>query len=320
MRPVAGAADQPTDRHSASLGLRCLFDISNSFPLSDPIRGLWLGVAGVLVFSLTLPMTRLALDDGAMSPWFVWAGRTVLAVAAGLLYLAMSRSAWPPRAAWWPLIGATGGIVLGWPLLNTIALQWVSASHAAVMNGVLPLVTAMLGAWFAHERLARRFWVCAAAGTLLVCAYAWFRGGSDFSFADVLILISLALGGLGYAAGAIATRYMSGPAVISWALILGLPLTLPIALASAPVWSAPSLTAWAAFAYLGLLSQWIGFFFWYRGLALGGIARVSQVQLTKLFGTLVFSALLMGERIDLAMGVVAAMTVGLIWLGRRSRA
>ncbi len=287
--------------------------------MSDSIRGLWLGAAGVLVFSLTMPMTRLALDGGAMSPWFVWAGRTVLAVAAGALYLALDRSAWPPRAAWWPLIGATAGIVLGWPLLNTIALQWVPASHAAVMNGVLPLMTAILGAWFARERLSPRFWRCAVAGTLLVCGYAWFRGGSGFSFADVLILISLALGGLGYAAGAMATKHMRGPAVISWALILGLPVTLPIAVMSAPAASAPSITAWAAFAYLGLMSQWIGFFFWYRGLALGGIARVSQVQLMQLFGTLAFSALLLGERIDLAMGVVAAMTVGLIWLGRRSR-
>jgi drug/metabolite transporter (DMT)-like permease len=287
--------------------------------LNASIRGLWLGAAGVVVFSLTMPMTRLALEGEGLSPWFVWAGRTVLAVAAGVIYLTATRTTWPPRPAWWPLAGATAGIVLGWPLLNTIALQWVPASHAAVLNGVLPLMTAMLGAWFGRERLSRGFWLCAVAGTLLVCGYAWFRGGSGFSLADGLILVSLALGGLGYAAGAIATRHMSGPAVISWALILGLPCTLPVALASAPDWRAPSATAWLAFAYLGLMSQWVGFLFWYRGLALGGIARVSQVQLMQLFGTLAFSALLLGERIDLAMGVVAAMTVGLIALGRRAR-
>ncbi len=286
--------------------------------MNTSLRGLMLGALGVLIFSLTMPMTKIALAGDAMSPWFVWSGRTVLAALAGVVFLLMTRAKWPPRAAWWPIAGATLGIVFGWPLLNTIALQTVPSSHAAVVNGILPLSTAVIGATLNRERLSRGFWACAILGTLLVCAYAWSRAAGALHAADAIMLVSIVLGGMGYAAGAIATKYLSGPEVISWALILGLPATLVIASVSAP--TAPgaiSIKAWGAFAYLGLMSQWIGFFFWYRGLAMGGIAKVSQVQLVQLFFTLAFSALLLGESIEPAMLGVAVLTVGLIAVGRR---
>ena len=133
------------------------------------------------------------------------------------------------------------------------------------------------------------------------------------------MLVGVLLGGLGYASGAIATRYLTGPQAISWALILGLPGTLALAAWSAPAHPvAASISAWLAFAYLGLMSQWIGFFFWYRGLALGGIARVSQVQLMQLFFTLAFAALLLRESIEPAMFIVALLTVALIAVGRNA--
>ncbi|MBP6530788.1 MAG: DMT family transporter [Burkholderiales bacterium] len=280
--------------------------------------GLVLGAIGVIIFSLTMPVTKMAMADDVLSAWFVWSGRTVLGAAAGIAYLLATRAPLPPRAAWWPLLGATTGVVFGWPLLNTLALQTVPSSHAAVVNGILPLATAVIGAWLNRERLSRGFWACAVAGTLLVCGYAWLRARGELHAADALMLIGVLFGGLGYASGAIATRYMSGPQAISWALILGLPGTLALTLWSAP--AAPesaSVQAWAAFAYLGLMSQWIGFFFWYRGLARGGIARVSQVQLMQLFFTLAFAALLLRESIEPAMFVVALMTVALIALGRK---
>jgi len=282
--------------------------------------GLLLGLIGVLIFSLTMPMTRIAMTADVLSPWFVWAGRAVLAALAGIVYLLATRAAWPERRAWLPLLGATAGIVFGWPLLNTIALQTVPASHAAVVNGILPLATAVIGAWLNRESLSRPFWACAVAGTLLVCGYAWQRAHGNLHAEDALMLVSVLLGGLGYASGAIATRYLSGPQAISWALILGLPGTLAVAWWSAP--SQPSMAGiavWGAFAYLGLMSQWIGFFFWYRGLARGGIARVSQVQLLQLFFTLGFAALLLGESIEPSMAAVALLTVVLIAVGRRAR-
>jgi drug/metabolite transporter (DMT)-like permease len=277
-----------------------------------------LGGLGVLIFSLTMPMTKIALAGDAMSPWFIWAGRTVLAGLAGIVFLLISRAKLPPRKAWWPIAGATLGIVFGWPLLNTIALQTVPSSHAAVVNGILPLSTAVIGATLNRERLSFGFWACAILGTLIVCAYAWTHAAGMLHAADALMLVSIVLGGLGYASGAMATKHISGPEVISWALILGMPATLVIAVLTTPVAIAVvSMKAWFAFAYLGLMSQWIGFFFWYRGLAMGGIAKVSQVQLAQLFFTLAFSGWLLGESIEPSMLGVAALTVVLIAVGRR---
>jgi drug/metabolite transporter (DMT)-like permease len=281
--------------------------------------GLILGAIGVIIFSVTMPMTKIAMAGDLMSPWFVWAGRAVLAGCAGIAYLVATRAPLPPRAAWLPLAGATLGIVFGWPLLNTLALQTVSSSHAAVVNGILPLSTAVIGAWLNRESLARRFWWCAVAGTVLVCGYAWQRAHGELHAADALMLLGIGLGGLGYASGAMATRYMTGPQAISWALILGLPGTMLIAALNLPAQPAlVPLTSWVAFVYLGLMSQWIGFFFWYKGLAMGGIARVSQVQLMQLFFTLGFSALLLKESIEPLMFAVALATVALIAIGRRA--
>ena len=287
--------------------------------MNSQSSGLILGAIGVLIFSLTMPMTKIAMAGDILSPWFVWAGRAVLAGVAGIAYLLATRASWPPRKAWLPLVGATAGIVFGWPLLNTLALQTVPSNHAAVVNGILPLSTAVIGAWLNRESLSRKFWWCAIAGTALVCGYAWIRAHGELHSADVLMLVGVLLGGLGYASGAIATRYMTGPQAISWALIFGLPGTLALAFWSAP--THPELApvqAWLSFAYLGLMSQWIGFFFWYRGLALGGIARVSQVQLMQLFFTLAFAALLLREAIEPAMFVVAFFTVALIAVGRNT--
>jgi drug/metabolite transporter (DMT)-like permease len=297
-------------------------------------KGLLLGALGVLIFSLTLPMTKIAMEGGALSAWFAWAGRCVLGALAGIAFLLLyrrgrtipsgqtarvtARVALPPRAAWWPIAGATFGIVFGWPLMNTIALQYTQASHAAVVNGILPLATAIIGAWLNREKLSKRFWMCAALGSAVVCSYAWYRGGGEFTRVDLLLLLGVVLGGFGYACGAIATKYQSGPEVISWALILGLPITNAIAFYSMPHDPTSVTTkSWLAFVYLGLMSQWIGFFFWYRGLAIGGIAKVSQVQLIQLFCTLTFSAMLLGESIELAMVLVALTTVSIVAIGRR---
>jgi drug/metabolite transporter (DMT)-like permease len=285
---------------------------------TNATKGLLLGAVGVLIFSLTLPMTKIAMEGGVLSAWFAWAGRTVLGALAGIAFLLWKGYGLPPRKAWWPIAGATFGIVFGWPLTNTIALQYTQASHAAVINGILPLATAVIGAWLNREKLSKTFWVCAVLGSSIVCVYAWSRGGGDFKRIDLLLLLGVVLGGFGYACGAIATKHISGPEVITWALILGLPITTAITLYTMPnIPSAAYKKSWAAFVYLGLMSQWIGFFFWYRGLALGGIAKVSQVQLVQLFCTLTFSAILLRESIDLAMIFVAIVTVTIVAIGRR---
>jgi drug/metabolite transporter (DMT)-like permease len=281
--------------------------------------GFTLGAVGVLIFSLTMPVTKVALAGDAMSPWFVWAGRAVLAAFAGIVYLWAIGAKAPPRAAWWPLLGTAMGVVFGWPLLNTLALQTVPSNHAAVVNGILPLATAIIGATLNRERLSRVFWLCAIAGTALVCGYAWLRADGTLHVADTLLLLGVLLGGLGYASGAMAAKYLSGPEVISWALILGLPITLLVAALNTPQSvAAVTVSSWFALAYLGLMSQWVGFFFWYRGLLLGGIARVSQVQLVQLFLTLGFSALMLDEPIEPSMLLVATITLSLIFVGRKA--
>jgi drug/metabolite transporter (DMT)-like permease len=285
---------------------------------SAATQGLLLGAVGVLIFSATLPMTKIAMDGGALTAWFAWAGRCVVGAVAGIAFLLWKRCKLPPRQAWWPIAGACFGIVFGWPLLNTFALEHTQASHAAVVNGILPLATAVIGAILNREKLSRTFWCCAMLGSTIVCVYAWSRSGGDFTRVDGLLLLGVVLGGFGYACGAIATRYLSGPEVISWALILALPITNTIAFYSTPkVATNVSVASWLAFGYLGLMSQWIGFFFWYRGLALGGIAKVSQVQLMQLFCTLTFSAILLRESIDVAMIFVAIATVTIVAVGRR---
>ena len=144
----------------------CVRYIERKSVLMNPqSSGLILGAIGVLIFSLTMPMTKMAMAGDVLSPWFVWAGRAVLAALAGIAYLLATRAPRPPREAWLPLAGATAGIVFGWPLLNTLALQTVPSSHAAVVNGMLPLSTAVIGAWLNRESLSRPFWWCAIAGT-----------------------------------------------------------------------------------------------------------------------------------------------------------
>ena len=267
-----------------------------------------------------MPVTKIALTDGAMSSWFIWSGRTVLAAFCGIAFLLVTKRPLPPRNALLPLLGTVAGVVFGWPLLNTLALQWVSSSHSAVINGVLPLATAVIGATINREHLPRNFWICAVFGTLVVCGYAWIHAAGALHTPDALLMLGVLLGGLGYACGAISAKYLSGPEVISWALIIGLPVTLPSMIyTSPPDWALVPIQTWVAFAYLGLMSQWIGFFFWYRGLIMGGIAKVSQVQLIQLFLTLGFSAALLGETIEPMMLAVAVTTVALIFLGRHAK-
>ena len=300
---------------------RAPYPTSSPIPVNSSSKGLLLGSLGVLIFSLTMPATKIALSGDGMSAWFIWSGRAVLAAFSGIVYLMLTHRRLPPRKAWWPLLGTTAGVVFGWPLLNSIALQSVSSSHSAVINGILPLATAVIGATLNREKLTPAFWACAVVGTSLVCGYAWFRASGTLHTPDALLLLGVLLGGLGYSCGAIAAKYMSGPEVISWALLLALPATLPLMLYLIPTsLAAVSIRAWIGFAYLGLMSQWIGFFFWYRGLLIGGIARVSQVQLVQLFLTLGFSALLLGESIEPLMLAVAIATVALIFVARHTKA
>jgi drug/metabolite transporter (DMT)-like permease len=269
------------------------------------------------VFSLTLPVTRLAVLE--IDAAFVAFGRMALAGLAAGATLLLARAPLPARRDLPALLVVAGGVVFGFPLFSTLAMREVDASHGAVVLAVLPLATAAAGAVLAGERPSARFWLAAAAGAATVVAFALLRSRGRPEIADLYLLLACALAAAGYAAGGGLARRMPGLHVIAWALVLALPLSAALAATRLPeLTTDASPAAWLAFAYVALMSQFLGFYFWYAGLARGGIARVGQVQLLQTFLTLLASALLLGERLDPATFVFATVTVAMVWAARRA--
>lgn len=279
-------------------------------------EGYGCGLAGVLVFSLTLPMTRVAVME--WSPWLIGLGRALLAAVPAILLLWLTRSRRPDRHEWPGVILAAIGIVVGWPLTSTLAMASVPASHGAVVNGLLPLSTAAFAAWRSGERPSWAFWVWALAGAALVSVFALRQGHGALQTGDLWLLLSVLLGGLGYAEGARASRSLGGWRTICWALAISAPvLAAPVAWLAADA-AMPSAATAAAFLYLAFGSMFLGFFAWYRGLAMGGIARVGQVQLLQPFLTVAAAALFFREAVEPMTFAFAAAIVAVIAGGRRT--
>ena len=292
--------------------------------MKDETLGMWLGVIGVAMFAVTLPMTRLATgsqDAPQLSPWFVTLGRAALAGVLSAIFLLATRSPRPAAQQWKPLGMAVLGNAIGFPLLLAFALRVVTASHAAVVTALLPLVTAAVAAWVLHQRARFGFWLCAIAGSLLVVAFSVLRasqGGHGFGFgfewADLLLVGAVIAASFGYIYGAQVTPSLGAERVICWVCVMALPFTLPAALALWPQ-QPVAVSAWVGFVYVGMFSMWIGFFAWYRGLALGGALRVSQTQLLQPFLSILASIPLLGEPLDVvtlgfAIAVVATVVIG----------
>ena len=287
---------------------------------TDHRRGLWLGLLGVAIFALTLPMTRLAVgtpEAPMMSGLFIALGRAVVAGALSAVFLMATRAPMPSKSQWKPLALVAAGVVFGFPLCTSIAMRHVEAVHASVIVGVLPLATAAVGAWLHSQRPSVGFWICAATGTALVIAFAIIKSGAaglTISPADALLLLAMACAAVGYGYGAKLSQTMRAEHVICWALVLSLPLTVPLAALQWPQTPMKPF-AWWAFAYVAVFSMWLGFFAWYRGLALGGTVRVSQVQLVQPFMSMLFAVPLLGETLDaltigFGLAVIAVVFVG----------
>ena len=289
---------------------------------SNEVRGLWLGLLGVVIFALTLPMTRLAVGTAQapqMSGVFIAAGRAVVAAALSALLLLATRAPLPARGDWWPLAITSAGVVFGFPLFTSIAMRHVEAVHASVIVGVLPLATAAVGAWLHRQRPSAGFWACAALGSALVVAFAIIRsGGSGLAIqpADAMLLAAMACAAVGYGYGAQLSQHMRAEHVICWALLIALPLTLPLAWLTRPLAALPA-SAWGGFAYVAVFSMWLGFFAWYRGLALGGTVRVSQVQLLQPFLGMLFAVPLLGERLDALTVGFAIAVIATVFAGKK---
>jgi drug/metabolite transporter (DMT)-like permease len=285
-------------------------------------KGLWLGFVGVTIFALTLPMTRMAVgtpDAPQLSGVFIALGRAVVAALLSIVFLRLTRAPFPQRGDWFALAVVSAGVVFGFPLLTSIAMRHVEAVHASVIVGVLPLATAAVGAWLHRQRPSAGFWLCAAAGTALVIAFAMLRSGSaglSIQPADGLLLAAMACAAVGYAWGARLSQTMRAEHVICWALVIALPVTLPAALATRPE-AAIDAAAWWGFAYVAVFSMWLGFFAWYRGLALGGTVRVSQVQLIQPFLGMVFAVPLLGESLDALTLAFAVAVIATVFIGKR---
>jgi drug/metabolite transporter (DMT)-like permease len=283
------------------------------------LRGLWLGVLGVVIFAMTLPMTRLAVgptESPQLPPLFVTAGRAAAAALLSIVFLRATRAPWPPRRLWPALALCAAGTVIGFPLFLALALRRVDAMHAAVVTGLLPLATAALAALAFRQRPSAGFWACAGLGTALVLAFAALAGGGRLVAADGLLLLAVLSAAAGYVAGAAASRALSAEQVICWVLVLSLPLTAPLSL-----WAWPEQpvrpSAWLGFGYVTLFSMWLGFFAWYRGLALGGAVRVSQVQLLQPFLALLFAVPVLGETLEPATLLFSLAVIATVFLGRR---
>lgn len=291
-------------------------------------QGLWLGLLGIAIFSVTLPMTRLAVgtaDAPQMSGFFIAMGRAVVAAALSGAFLLLTRAPLPRRQDWLPLAITAGGVVFGFPLFTSFAMRYVEAMHASVIIGVLPLATAAVGALLHRQRPSLGFWLCAALGSVLVAVFAVMRGsatkavatgGVSMHGADLLLVAAVLCAAVGYGYGARLSQRMQAEHVICWALVIALPLTLPL---SAYHWPAAPLqtSAWWGFAYVAVFSMWLGFFAWYRGLALGGTVRVSQVQLVQPFLSMLVAVPLLGEKLDAVTVGFGLAVIATVFIGKK---
>ena len=262
--------------------------------------GLWWGLLGVVAFSLTVPLTRIAVADA--SPLFVGAGRAVVAAALACAALALARERLPRRDLRVRLVVVAGGVVVGFPLLTSFALVTVPAAHGAVVIALLPAATAVTAAVRGHERLPLRFWLFAGLGAAATVGFVTAGAGGlgGLHPADLLLLLAVVAAAVGYAEGGLLARELGAWQTVSWALVLAAPLMVVLTVVSAPAGMPSTPGQWGAFAYLGVVSMFLGFFAWYRGLALGPMAQVSQVQLVQPVLSIGWAALLLSEALTWA--------------------
>ena len=286
--------------------------------MSETTRGYIWGFIGVAIFSLTLPFSQIAVRE--FDPLFISIGRTVLAACAAAPILILTRQRWPDAPDLKQLFFVVLGVIFGFPILSTIAMKTAPASHGSVVLALLPLGTAFMSTIFAGERPSIAFWAWSILGSAAVVVYALWDGGVALHRADSLLVLAVLAASMGYAAGGNLSRKLGGWQVICWALVVALPLTLPLTIYfSQSVTGAESAQGWLCFLYLALMSQLIGFFAWNKGLAVGGVARVGQVQLLQTFMTQIAAWGLMGEALTLRSVAFASIVATCVWFGRRTQ-
>lgn len=274
----------------------------------------------MLGFSVTLTATRAAVTE--MSGLFVGFGRAVVAAGLAALVLAVRGDALPARHHWAPLARTALGVVIGFPALSALALGSVPASHAQVFLGLSPIATATMAVLRAGERPPRAFWFSAWAGAGSIAVFGWFAAGSGVRAADLLLVLAVLLVGFGYAEGGLLARELGGLRVVSWALLVALPVTLPVTIWSvrSTTWDHVSPRAWGGFAYVSTVSMYLAFIAWYRGLSLGKIARLSQVQLAMPVLGVCWAALFLHEKLEFSTLLSGGAVIACSLVAQRTRA
>ncbi|MBC8128691.1 MAG: DMT family transporter [Rhizobiaceae bacterium] len=274
------------------------------------------GLVGVIIFSGSLPATRVAV--GGFTPLFLTSARAVIAALLGAALLLALRQVRPARGDIVSLAVVALGVVIGFPLLTALALQEITSARSIVFIGLLPLATAIFGVVRGGERPKPALWLFSGIGAALVAGFAMSRSGPAVPAGDLMMVAAILLCGLGYAEGAALSRRLGGWQVISWALVLALPVMGMLALSTLPTeWSAVSVPQWLSLAYVSVFSMLVGFVFWYRGLALGGIGRVGPLQLLQPFFGLALAGLLLGEPIAWPMIAVTSLVVLCVFGAKR---
>ncbi|MBU9762509.1 DMT family transporter [Mycobacterium sp. TNTM28] len=290
----------------------------NALALSG--SGLGWGLLGVTAFSFTIVFTKVAI--GGLSPLFIGAGRAVAAAAIAGAALAATRQALPTRRQWVRLTVVAGGVVAGFPLLTSYALTVVPAGHGAVVVALLPAATAVCAVLRGHERPPAAFWVMASAGALAAVVFAMLHGAGlgHLRWADLLLFGAVLAAAIGYAEGGLLARELGAWQTVSWALVVAAPVMAAltaVAVAQQPPHATPA--QWAAFGYLAAVSMYLGFFAWYRGLAIGPMTQVSQVQLIQPVLTIGWAALLLHEGLTWSTALGGAAVIGCAALAVRIR-
>ena len=284
--------------------------------MKQQTEGMLLGLLAVSAFGLTLPATRHITPY--FDPVFIGLGRAGLAAIIAAMLLVVTRQSIPSGSQLIQLAVVSLGVVIGFPILSAWSMQTLPASHGGVVMGILPLLTAIIGALVSAERPSWLFWLLSLTGTLLVVTYALLDGAGELLGADIVLLGAIISAAIGYALGAKLSHSIGGWQVICWALVIALPFIavpiyfyLPTKLAGLPT------DVYLSFVYLALISQLLGFFAWYKALSLGGVARVSQLQLLQPFITIIAAALLLGESIDNNTLLFATLVMLTVAIGKK---
>ena len=283
--------------------------------MNKETKGMLIGFIGILIFSLTLPVSKIAVLS--FNPYFIAFGRATLAGLVALAYLTYKQEALPSKTDVGKYVVIALGVVFGFPIFTTVAMTQGSSSHGAVILGMMPLATTVIGVIRFKERPSLGFWLVSLMGAALVVIYALLKNSGSFTYIDGLLVLGGICACVGYVEGGELSRRMNPRAVISWALVISLPINIVASfLTFNPEYFNAGAVAWSSFVYLSLFPMFLGFFFWYEGLAIGGIARVSQVQLIQPFCTLLAASVLLGDPITIMNLVFAGLVVSTVILGK----